>query len=113
MSWRDELSENVWVDGTLRLEYGKSGIYNSNRLPAEKEEKKLKIPGIGRYPMGPTIIQKRQYYTLLEQKAIILIFISIIDINVNLSKNEIDKKINLSWLKYQSTPLYIVAYVCT
>ena len=38
----------------------------------------------------------RQYYTLLEQKAIILIFISIIDINVNLSKNEIDKKINLS-----------------
>ena len=37
-----------------------------------------------------------QYYTLLEQKAIILIFISIIDINVNLSKNEIDKKINLS-----------------
>ena len=55
----------------------------------------------------------RQYYTLLEQKAIILIFISIIDINVNLSKNEIDKKINLSWLKYQSTPLYIVAYVCT
>ena len=37
-----------------------------------------------------------QYYTLLEQKAIILIFILIIDINVNLSKNEIDKKINLS-----------------
>ena len=57
--------------------------------------------------------RSRQYYTLLEQKAIILIFISIIDINVNLSKNEIDKKINLSWLKYQSTPLYIVAYVCT
>ena len=40
--------------------------------------------------------RRRQYYTLLEQKAIILIFISIIDINVNLSKNEIDKKINLS-----------------
>ena len=40
--------------GTLRLEYGKSGIYDSNRLPAEKEKKKLKIPGIGRYPMGPT-----------------------------------------------------------
>ena len=40
--------------------------------------------------------QKRQYYTLLEQKAIILTFISIIDINVNLSKNEIDKKINLN-----------------
>ena len=43
----------------LRLEYGKSGIYNSNCLPAEKKEKekeKLKIPGIGRYPMGPTII---------------------------------------------------------
>ena len=42
------------------LEYGKSGIYNSNRLPAEKEEKekkeKEKIPGIGRYPMGPTKI---------------------------------------------------------
>ena len=38
----------------------------------------------------------RQYYTLLEQRAIILIFISIIDVNVNLSKNEIDKKINLS-----------------
>ena len=65
MSWRDELSENVWVEGTLRLEYGKSGIYNSNRLPAEKEEKKEKkekkkekekIPGIGRYPMGPTKI---------------------------------------------------------
>ena len=61
MSWRDELSENVWVEGTLRLEYGKSGIYNSNRLPAEKKkekekEKKLKIPGIGRYPMGPTNI---------------------------------------------------------
>ena len=32
------------------LEYGKSGIYNNNRLPAEKK----KIPGIGRYPMGPT-----------------------------------------------------------
>ena len=34
---------------------------NSNRLPAEKKkekekEKKSKIPGIGRYPMGPTII---------------------------------------------------------
>ena len=60
MSWRDELSENVWVEGTLRLEYGKAGIYNSNRLPAEKEEKKEKkkekIPGIGRYPMGPTKI---------------------------------------------------------
>ena len=63
MSWRDELSENVWVEGTLRLEYGKSGIYNSNRLPAKKEKKeekeekeeKKKIPGIGRYPMGPTI----------------------------------------------------------
>ena len=60
MSWRDELSENVWVEGTLRLEYGKAGIYNSNRLPAEKEEKKKekekeKIPGIGRYPMGPTM----------------------------------------------------------
>ena len=38
----------------------------------------------------------RQYYTLLEQKVIILIFISIIDINVNLIKNEIDKKINSS-----------------
>ena len=72
MSWRDELSENVWVEGTLRLEYGKSGIYNSNRLPAEKEEKekkkekkKLKIPGIGRYPMGPTIIifsQQRSWH---------------------------------------------------
>ena len=63
MSWRDELSENVWVEGTLRLEYGKAGIYNSNRLPAKKEKKKKKkeeekkkIPGIGRYPMGPTKI---------------------------------------------------------
>ena len=60
MSWCHELSENVCVEGTLRLEYGKSGIYNSNRLPAEKEEKekkeKEKIPGIGRYPMGPTIM---------------------------------------------------------
>ena len=26
----------------LRLEYGKSGIYNSNRLPAEKKKKKKK-----------------------------------------------------------------------
>ena len=42
MSWRDELSENVWVEGTLRLEYGKSGIYNNNRLPAEKKKKKKK-----------------------------------------------------------------------
>ena len=42
MSWRDELSENVWVGGTLRLEYGKSGIYNSNRLPAKKEKKEKK-----------------------------------------------------------------------
>ena len=42
MSWRHELSENVWVEGTLRLEYGKSGIYNSNRLPAEKKKKKKK-----------------------------------------------------------------------
>ena len=67
MSWCHELSENVWVEGTLRLEYGKAGIYNSNRLPAEKEEKekkekkekkKLKIPGIGRYPMGPTNIEQ-------------------------------------------------------
>ena len=40
MSWRHELSENVWVEGTLRLEYGKSGIYNNNRLPAEKKEEK-------------------------------------------------------------------------
>ena len=43
VSWRHELSENVWVEGTLRLEYGKSGIYNNNRLPAEeKEEEKEK-----------------------------------------------------------------------
>ena len=66
MCLRHELSENVLVEGTLRLEYGKSGIYNSNRLPAKKEKKKKKkkkkeekeekkkIPGIGRYPMGPT-----------------------------------------------------------
>ena len=51
--------ENVWVEGTLRLEYGKSGIYNNNRLPAKEKKKekkkKKKIPGIGRYPMGPTI----------------------------------------------------------
>ena len=65
MSWCHELSENVWVEGTLRLEYGKAGIYNSNRLPAEKEEKekkekeKEKIPGIGRYPMGPTTITNK------------------------------------------------------
>ena len=39
-SWRHELSENVWVEGTLRLECGKSGIYNNNRLPAEKKEEK-------------------------------------------------------------------------
>ena len=32
----------MWVEGTLRLEYGKSGIYNSNRLPAEKKKKKKK-----------------------------------------------------------------------
>ena len=25
----------------------------------EKKEKKKKIPGIGRYPMGPTMIQKK------------------------------------------------------
>ena len=44
----------------MRLEYGKSGIYNSNRLPAEKKkEKNLKIPGIGRYPMGPTKNKKK------------------------------------------------------
>ena len=58
-SWHHELSENVWVEGTLRLEYGKSGIYNNNRLPAKekkkKKKKKKKIPGIGRHPMGPTI----------------------------------------------------------
>ena len=42
MSWRHELSENVWVEGTLRLEYGKSGIYDSNRLLAEKKKKKEK-----------------------------------------------------------------------
>ena len=39
------------------LEYSKSGIYNNNRLPAEEKKEKEKIPGIGRYPMGPTIIQ--------------------------------------------------------
>ena len=32
----------VWVEGTLRLEYGKSGIYNSNCLPAEKKKKEKK-----------------------------------------------------------------------
>ena len=32
----------LWVEGTLKLEYGKSGIYNNNRLPAEKEEKEEK-----------------------------------------------------------------------
>ena len=41
-SYYHKLSENVWVEGTLRLEYGKSGIYNSNRLPAEKKKKKKK-----------------------------------------------------------------------
>ena len=40
-----------------------------------------------------------QYYTLLEQKAIILIFILLIDINVNLSKNEIDKKNQFELIK--------------
>ena len=68
MSWRDELSENVWVEGTLRLEYGKARIYNSNRLPAKKEEKNLKIPGIGRYPMGPT--KNRQIDTVTFLKMI-------------------------------------------
>ena len=73
----------------------------------------FKHPPLWLFSTSIKYLTLRQYYTLLEQKAIILIFISIIDINVNLSKNEIDKKINLSWLKYQSTPLYIVAYVCT
>ena len=91
-----------------------------------------------------------QYYTLVEQKAILLIFISIIDKNINFRLKwnwrkgqfelikmsidsslyscilclylevekisvdhnlnwQIDKKVNLRWLKYQSTPLYIVA----
>ena len=67
MSWRHELSENVWVEGTLRLEYGKSGIYNNNRLPAEEKEKEKekKIPGIGRYPMGPTKIPLKKVMSLL------------------------------------------------
>ena len=91
-----------------------------------------------------------QYYTLVEQKANLLIFISIIDKNINFRLKwnwrkgefelikmsidsslysfilclylevekisvdhnlnwQIDKKVNLRWLKYQSTPLYIVA----
>ena len=91
-----------------------------------------------------------QYYTLVEQKAILLIFISIIDKNINFRLKwnwrkgqfelikmsidsslyscilylylevekisvdhnlnwQIDKKVNLRLLKYQSTPLYIVA----
>ena len=53
--------QNVLVEGTLRLEYGKSGIYDNNRLPAKKKKKekeKEKIPGIGRYPMGPTTIHE-------------------------------------------------------
>ena len=32
----------MWVKGTLRLEYGKSGIYNNNCLPAKEKEKKKK-----------------------------------------------------------------------
>ena len=39
MCLRHELSENVLVEGTLRLEYGKSGIYDNNRLPAKKKKK--------------------------------------------------------------------------
>ena len=38
VGWGTRL-ENVWVEGTLRLEYGKSGIYNNNRLPGEEEGK--------------------------------------------------------------------------
>ena len=40
MCLRHELSENVLVEGTLRLEYGKSGNYNDNCLPGKKEKKK-------------------------------------------------------------------------
>ena len=36
-SWRHELSENLWVKGTLRLEYAKSGFENQNHLPVEKK----------------------------------------------------------------------------
>ena len=63
--------------------------------PGETEESPKRTKNIAQEE-GILAKKLRQYYTLLEQKAIILIFISIIDINVNLSKNEIDKKINLS-----------------
>ena len=58
--------------GTLRLEYGKSGIYNSNRLLAKKEKEKekkeeKKIPGIGRYLMGPTTIHAIVLFSLYNE----------------------------------------------
>ena len=53
----------------------------------------------------------RQYYTLLEQRAIILIFISIIDVNVNLSKNEIDKKNQFELIKI-SIDSSIYSFIC-
>ena len=77
MCLRHELSENVLVEGTLRLEYGKSGIYDNNRLPAEEKEEKeekekekekeKKIPGIGRYLMGPTTIHAIVLFSLYNE----------------------------------------------
>ena len=62
------------------------------------KESQRAISGVMQIDSGSKRVEwgSRQYYTLVEQKAIILIFISIVDINVNLNKNEIDKKINLS-----------------
>ena len=48
------MPENVWIEGSLRPEYGKSGFENENSLLAEWEEKRREIPGTGHCPMGPT-----------------------------------------------------------
>ena len=37
-----ELSENVWIEGSLRPEYGKSGFENENSFLAEEEEERKK-----------------------------------------------------------------------
>ena len=36
-SWNNELSENVWVEGSLTPRYGKSGFENENRLLVQEE----------------------------------------------------------------------------
>ena len=75
MSWRDELSENVWVEGALRLEYDKSGNYNNNCLLAEEKKENTRDRSVpdGSDKKGSSNFIDLQMFTIIRRSTFFLL----------------------------------------